>query len=372
MLGSNRFITSVLIFVAFVSSAMGAVKTGPSLVYATLEWKGKYRTEDVANGVKQTPSTGRIYQVQGDGTARRQVVSLGGNTTYPVVRPQGDWLYFQSNASGSSQVYRCRLDGSDVANLSTLHGLGDQWASAYGFALSGNGEKLVYTVHDGTSGRVVYCNADGMQAQWVAPELGYTYMASLDHTGERIVFSGPAKGYRLMLAAHPFTDAELLTPDHPESFVPQFTPDGNTVVFIRRDGDVYSLSFQDRQVKRLTEGNQYGEFHLSDEDRHGSTDGPSLSPKGQRIAYIAKKSGVPQVCTMNIDGSEQRQITHRKTACGRVRWSPDGQQLAFVSFERDRPQLFVVDATGGSPRQLTRGPAVYWINWLPLHEEQDD
>jgi Tol biopolymer transport system component len=364
---------SIFLLLCLFAPAMTATANQPgTLAFATLEWKGKYRTEDVANGVKQTPATGSIYSISDDGTAKRKIVDLGGTTTNPHFGPLGDWVYFQSNGSGRYQVYRCRPNGSDVTNLSELHNLGDEWNVAYGLELSGNGEKLVYTVHDGTSGRVVYCKADGTQAQWVAPELGYTYMASLDHTGDRIVFSGPAKGYRLMLAAHPFTDAELLTPDHPESFVPQFTPDGNTIVFIRRDGDIYSLDLRDRQIKRLTEGNQYGEFRLSDEDRHGSTDGPSLSPDGKRIAYIAKKSGVPQVCMMNIDGSEQQQITQRKTACGRVRWSPDGQQLAFVSFVKDLPQLFVVNAAGGKPRQLTRGPAVNCINWLLSNEEQDD
>src|SRR5262249_15294891 len=100
--------------------------------------------------------------------------------------------------------------------------------------------------------------------------------------------------------------------------------------------------------------------------RHGSSDGPHLSPDGKRIAYIAVKAGVPNVCVMNLDGSGQQQITYRKARCGRVRWSPDGKNLAFVSFEGKYSQLFVVPADGGKPRQLTRlDGAVYFINWKP-------
>ena len=229
------------LFVLFATSTAALAEPPRSLVYATLEWKGKYRTEDVANGVQKSPSHGAIYSIREDGDGKRKLVDLGGTTTYPTPSPDGKWLYFQSDGSGSYQVYRCRLDGTEVTNLSEKHKLGDEWNVAYGYALSGNGEKLVYTVHNGESGRVVFCNADGTDAQWVAPELGYTYMASLNHAGDRIVFSGPAKGYRLLISDVPFTDARLLTPDHPESFVPQFTPDGKTIVFVRRDGDLYSV-----------------------------------------------------------------------------------------------------------------------------------
>ena len=235
---------------------------------------------------------------------------------------------------------------------------------SFGYALSADGSKMVITVHDGQSGRVMAANADGSAPQFVAPHLGYIYMARLSPGNDRVVFSGPARGYRLLSAALPDGKPTELTPDHPECFVPQFTPDGKTVVFIRRDGDVYRVDADGKHFKRLTEGNQYVEFKLSPKDRHGSTDGPDIAPDGKRIAFVARKDGVPNVFVMDLDGGNRRQITARNTACGRVRWSPDGTQLAFVSFEGKYPQLFVVPATGGEPRQLTKlDGAVYYVNW---------
>jgi Tol biopolymer transport system component len=80
----------------------------------------------------------------------------------------------------------------------------------------------------------------------------------------------------------------------------------------------------------------------------------------------ADKDGIPNVHVVNLDVTGRRQVTNRKTPCGRVRWSPDGKTLAFVSFEGKYPQLFVVPANGGEPRQLTKlDGAVYFTNWKP-------
>jgi len=337
------------------------------LVFSLKTWEGDYTSKDVPGGVETTPVEGAIHSVKADGTGLKKLVGLGKNTDYPTVSPDGRWLYFQSNGTGRSHVYRCRRDGSGVVNLTDGDRLDMKWTSAFGYSLSTDGAKMLFTVHDGTSGRVALANADGSKPRLIAPELGYIYMAALSPANDRVVFSGPARGYRLLIAALPDGKPMELTPDHPESFVPQFTPDGKTIVFVRRDGDVYRVDADGKNLRRLTEGNRYVEFRLSAKDRHGSTDGPQISPDGKRIAYLAVRDGVANVWVMDIDGRNPRQVTFRKSACGRVRWRPDGDRLAFVSFEGKYPQLFTVPTKGGEPAQLTRlDGAVYFANWAPV------
>jgi sialidase-1 len=336
------------------------------IFFSVRTWEGDYSSRDVHGGVETTPVVGAIYSVNADGTGLKKVVALGKSTDHPTVSPDGRWLYFQSNATGRSQVYRCRPDGSGVVNLTEGDQLGKQWKTAYGCFLSADGTRLLYTVHDGETGRVVLANADGSVPRFVAPERGYTYMGALSHTNDRVVFSGPGSGYRLVLCPLPDGKPVVLTPDHPDSYVPQFTPDGKTIVFLRRDGDIYSVDAGGKEVRRLTEGNRHVEFRLSPKDLHGSTDAPHVSPDGKRIAHIAVRDGVPNVWVMDLDGRAQRQVTFRKSPCGRVQWSPDGRRLAFVSFEGKYPQLFVVAAEGGEPRRLTQlEGAVYFVNWNP-------
>jgi Tol biopolymer transport system component len=340
---------------------------GPGeLVFSVKTWAGQYASKDVPGGVEATPTVGPIWRVREDGTGLKKLVQLGRNTDYPAFSPDGAWLYFQSDASGRWCVYRCRPDGTAVTNLTAGDWLGKRWKDAYGYALARDGRRLLYTIHDGRTGRVALADANGGNPRLLFPQLGYAYMGALGPTGDRVVFSGPARGYRLLVADLPGGGPRELTPDHPDCYVPQFTPDGKAVVFVRRDGDVYRVGADGKGLRRLTEGNRYVEFRLSAGDRHGSTDGPAVSPDGTQVAYVAVKGGVPNVCVMNADGSGQRQVTSRKAACGRVRWSPDGKRLAFVSFEGKYPQLFVVPAAGGEPRQLTRlDGAVYFVNWRP-------
>jgi Tol biopolymer transport system component len=355
---------------ALVVGQAAATSAAPELVFSLRTWEGEYATEDIPGGVRATPSTSAIYAVRADGSGLRKVVDLGGNTDYPVVSPDGRWVYFQSNAGGHYHTYRCRPDGAEVANVTDGDSLGPRWREAYGSALSADGRRMAYTVHDGSIGSVVVANADGSEPHLVAPELGYTYMAALSPAADAVVFSGPARDYRLLMAALPAGEPFLLTPDHPESFAPQFSPDGRTIVFIRRDGDVYRVNADGTDLRRLTEGNGYVEFRLSPSDKHGSTDGPHVSPDGARIAYVAVRDGVPNVWVMGIGGDDQRQLTFRQTPCGRVRWSPDGSQIAFVSFEGPYPQLFTVPSRGGEPRQVMHlDGAVYFVTWRPMPAE---
>jgi Tol biopolymer transport system component len=334
----------------------------PGLVFSVKTWDGDYTSKDVPGGVESTPTVGSIYTVNADGTGLKKIVEAGKNTDYPLASRDGKWVYYQSGARGSTQIYRCKWDGTGATSLTPPDQLTKQLAAdkdrfmvkdAFGYDFSADGKKMVFTVHDGSTGRVVIADADGSSPSFVAPALGYTYMARLSPTNDRVVFSGPARGYRLLLAALPDGKPVELTPDHPDCFVPQFTPDGKTIVFFRRDGDIYRVGADGKNLKRLTEGNKYVEFRLSPKDSHGSTDGPDVSPDGKWVAFIALKDGVPNVFVVDIDGTNKRQLTTRKTPCGRVKWSPDGKQLSFVSFEGKYPQLFVVSVAGGAPRQLT-------------------
>ncbi|MBI2299414.1 MAG: PD40 domain-containing protein [Armatimonadetes bacterium] len=338
-----------------------AQKGGPGMiVYSVRHWEGDFSTD---NG-PPTPFTSAIYTVPADGAAEpRRVIDVEGRGDAPRFSPDGRWIYFQAPHGGHHQIHRCRTDGSALQDLTG--GL-QPAVDRFGCQLSRDGTKLAYIEHDGQTGRVGIMNADGSAPHLIAPDIGYHYMAELSPDNRSVAFAHTAQGYVLALLHLDTGELTSLKPDLPDSYCPQFTPDGRAIVFFRRDGDVYRIDPDGGNLRRLTDGNQYVEFRLGLGDKHGSSDPPAISPDGARIAYMARRDGVPQVHVMNLDGTGQRQVTHRPTPCGRVRWSPDGRQLAFVSWTDAFPQLFVVPAEGGEPWQLTHADgAVYWLDWSP-------
>ena len=82
--------------------------------------------------------------------------------------------------------------------------------------------------------------------------------------------------------------------------------------------------------------------------------GPAWSPDGKRIVFECLVH-FTQICVMDNDGSNGRQLTEGSWANFSPAWSPDGTKIAFVSnreFEHSR-DIFVMNVDGSHVIQLT-------------------
>jgi TolB protein len=174
------------------------------LVFSVKIWDGEYASKDVPGGVETTQVVGAIYRINADGSGLKKLVQLGKNTDYPTFSPDGNWVYFQSNALGYSHIYRCAPDGSKVTNLTAGNRLGQRWRDAYGYALSRDGRRLLYTVHDGSTGRVALADADGGNPRLLFPDLGYIYMGALSPRNATCKKLCPSCGARSFLLSPQF------------------------------------------------------------------------------------------------------------------------------------------------------------------------
>lgn len=367
----RRFLQLAAIAILLNSCGASAAdaQTDPSgaIAFSIKQWNGDYVTSD-SDVSNNTPCSGGIWTADLRSGEVRKLVDVGGMTANPVFSRDGHWLYFQSNGTGTYEIYRCKPDGSEVQNLTGPRNAKREFES-YGFSISTDGSKILHTIHNGTVAKTAIMNADGSDRHPIdVPGVEYFYMGALSPDSQSMVFANVATDYSLMLAELASGKSRLLDKGSPNvrCIVPQFTSDGDHILYLKTDGDVYSIGADGSRLKQLTHGNRYNTFYLSSTDGHGSSDPPSLSPDNKHVAFIGRQEGVPQVFTMNLEGSDRRQITFRASACGRVKWSPDGRQLAFVSFEGRYSQLFIVSAKGGEPRRLTDLPAaVYFLNWRP-------
>ena len=99
---------------------------------------------------------------------------------------------------------------------------------------------------------------------------------------------------------------------------------------------------------------------------------PQLSPDGKRILFVMDKPDwkgnrrVGHIYRINVDGSNQVQLTFGERGESTPRWSPDGRHIAF-SARRDADannQIYLLDTNGGEAWRVTNhGNAPSSITW---------
>jgi len=81
-------------------------------------------------------------------------------------------------------------------------------------------------------------------------------------------------------------------------------------------------------------------------------DNPTWSPDGTKIAFQSNRDGQMDIYVMRADGSNPTRLTFAGGAC--PSWSPDGGRIAYVAPKAPGLNaITVIDADGGDPTRLT-------------------
>jgi TolB protein len=183
---------------------------------------------------------------------------------------------------------------------------------------------------------------------------------------------------------------------------PSWSPDGSQLMFMSSmlgNPELFITDASGQRPKRLTFSN-------------GSNTSPSWNPKtGLQVAFVSDRGGIPQLYTMNSDGSSQakvdlpdmgyvidpawspngqllafswrrpngnydiyvmeivtRQLVELTRDVGRNErpsWAPDGRHLVFESTRTGTRQIWSMIADGTQARQLTKQGQNESPNWSP-------
>ncbi|WP_241481348.1 LpqB family beta-propeller domain-containing protein [Methanoculleus sediminis] len=124
---------------------------------------------------------------------------------------------------------------------------------------------------------------------------------------------------------------------------------------IRTEADIWIMDADGGNKKQLTSG---GDARL-----------PLWQPQGDRIAYLADRSGNREIWAMQSDGAGETQVTFSEGSVSGYSWSPDGTRIAYVvaSPPGTWPEfsLWVIDSDGSGSEQLTTGNRDRSPIWSP-------
>ncbi len=172
---------------------------------------------------------------------------------------------------------------------------------------------------------------------------------------------------------------------------PQISPDGKSVVYVRRGMDIMN----DRHFGRLWILNSDGSEHRKLTSREVNESNPRWSPSGDRIAFSSSTDEGSELYIYWIKSGQFARISQLPSSPSGISWSPDGKSIAFsMKIEEKNPvmvsappkpkgakwadaprvttrlkheqdgagyispgygQYFIIPAEGGSPKQITSG-----------------
>jgi eukaryotic-like serine/threonine-protein kinase len=232
-------------------------------------------------GVAQPGNRRAIRTVPVDGGSPATVVDDAFYNWSPVWSPDGRFLYFASNRSGSMNLWRVAVDerSGRVSGTPQPITTSSEWSALP--SLSRDGHRLIYAT-DSSRSFVELVPFDPETARVEGPP-------ALAYQGARDILScdiSPDGTWLALWASFPAEDLLLIRPD---------------------GGDLRQLT---NDLAR---------------DRT-----PYWSPDGRRILFASNRSGKYEAWTIGSDGSGLTQITHLPDQpVFYPFWSPDGRQIGF-------------------------------------------
>ncbi len=254
-------------------------------------------------GVAQPGNRRVIWTIPVDGGSPVPVVDDAFYNWSPVWSPDGRFLYFASNRSGSMNLWRVAVDERSGRVLSPPQPVttSSEWSAMP--SLSRDGHRLIYATESNRS-FVELVPFDPETAEVDGPP-------TLAYQGARAILScdvSPDGVWLALMASSPTEDLLLIRPDGSD-------------------------------LRQLT----------NDPERDRT---PYWSPDGRRILFSSNRSGKYEAWTIRPDGSGLTQITHiPDQPVFYPFWSPDGQQIGFYYFSRGTALLDLRRSTS-RPRML--------------------
>jgi Tol biopolymer transport system component len=295
-------------------------------------------------------------------------IACGSSTPEPTIEPTLDpnveKIAFSSTRKGNNlEIYVMDTSGKGITRLtdeSTTDG-SPNW--------SPDGTKIVF--HSKRSGEfnLYIMNADGSGLFRLTDHSWEDKDPCWSPDGEWIAFhsyqAGRAELYMIKPDGTGLDKIETdITNSGANSYAPNWSPDGSQLAFYSDfdgDLDVYKIDLGVVDIYNETTFDWVGQNLTQLTNNNGDDMSPAFSPDGSKIAYHSQLSGHYEIYTMDVDGSNQNQLTRNADGQAvRATWSPDGVKLAYavIALDNKSSSIWVINRDGTGALKLTDGSAL--------------
>ena len=281
-----------------------------------------------------------------DTGARNSVplANIDGPESDPRWSPDREQVAFVAGEAGNREIMAAGPRGEAVTRLTISAGddLAPRW--------SPDGARLAFISNRDSQPEIYMMDADGSNPTRVTTNHSRERMGGWSPDGSWLVFYSLGGESEQGLWLRNPDGVNLVRLTDGDDTDPSWSPDGNSIAFVRGDGDNADVFV----ASRPRDASWYGVPELTQlTDNHTADLSPSWSPNGKSIVFVAHRDGSAEIYTMRPDGSDPRRLTSNESDDFSPVWSRNGKKIAFVSRVYGTGEIFVMDTDGANQFRLT-------------------
>lgn len=257
-------------------------------------------------------------------------------------------IIFRSNRNGKWDIYSMEIDGSNPQNLTA------QLDGAEYSQFTPDGSSVVFVTGEGSHNDDIYImNSDGSDMKNLTNNPNDYIDPDISSDDSKIVFYRP--GNSIITVDRNGANPTQVTENTSKFKFLKAEFSSNPSVLLLTAAYAFYNSFYIFTIN--TDGTNMNQLTTTGDDEY-----PAFSPDGSKIVFTSYRNSGEwgEIYVMDVDGSNQTNLTNSPGDDARPRFSPDGMKIVFDSYTDGNMDIYIMNHDGSDQTRLTYDAQYDW------------